>query len=368
MMPIYQTNQCMLDKIQPDPPCLKLLSGAGKYQFVARWQVSSISPCMECGKQVVREEEYSVVGAIGKGSFGSVVLVEEKETRTMFAMKVMDKREMVNQEQVKHTIQERRIMAAVSFPFLVRLESHFQTRRSLCLVMELVRGGELFSHLRSVGSFEEDKSKFYLREILVSLEYMHSLGLVYRDLKPENILLDEKGHVKITDFGFSTNASLTRWTLCGTPEYLAPEVILGQGHGHGVDWWALGILAHEMCAGVPPFTSDKLAGEARQIEIYEQVLSSKVMCPTYFSSELVDLVTKLLCRCQGKRLGVEGSVREHSWFRGTDWGMVMTRRITAPYVPGDRSEDWVKDKRSVGEGVVEDVGDMEKFSDAFKDF
>ena len=227
---------------------------------------------------------------------------------------------------MKHTVQERRIMAAVSFPFLVKLESHFQTRTSLCLVMELVRGGELFTHLREVGSFEEDKARFYVREIIVSLEYLHSVGVVYRDLKPENILLDKTGHVKITDFGFSTLVSPTsspRWTLCGTPEYLTPEVILGHGHGHGVDWWAMGILVHEMCAGVAPYTSHREAGEGSQLEIYEQIISTKLICPDYFSLELVDLVTRLLSRYEENRLGVEGSVREHCWFMETDWSMVM---------------------------------------------
>jgi serine/threonine protein kinase len=360
----HPTTNTMLDEIQSER-CLKLLSGGGKSQFVARWQVSIISPCMECSKQLVREEEYSVVGTIGKGSFGSVMLVEERETGEMFAMKVIDKGSMVKQEQVKHTVQERRIMASVSFPFLVKLESHFQTRTSLCLVMELVSGGELFSHLRSVGSFGEDMARFYLREILVSMEYMHSLGVVYRDLKPENILLDKTGHVKITDFGFSTLLSHTSpsWTLCGTPEYLAPEVILGQGHGRGVDWWAMGILAYEMCAGVPPYTSDKEAGEARQVEIYEQIISSKLICPGYFSYELVDLVTKLLSRYPENRLGVVGSVREHSWFRETNWGMVMTRRMTVPFVPGDRSQDWLKEEKGgIEEGTVEDEDDV------FKDF
>ena len=347
--------------------CLKLLSGGGKPQFVGRWQLSSLSPCLECNREMVKEEEYSVVGTIGKGSFGSVLLAEKKRTGGKFAMKVIDKGSTVKQEQVRHVVQERRIMASVSFPFLVRLEAHFQTKRSLCLVMEVVRGGELFSHLRSVGSFSEDKARFYLREILVSLDYLHSLGLVYRDLKPENILLDQSGHVKITDFGFASMFTPTRWTLCGTPEYLAPEIILGQGHGKGVDWWAMGILAYEMCAGDPPFTSDlKEMGESRQLEIYEKVLSPlKLVCPTYFSYELVDLVTKLLNKDQEMRLGVVGSVREHIWFRESDWDLVMLRRMVAPFVPGDLSQDWDKENEL---SLEEKLEKNEDFGDIFQDF
>ena len=319
----------------PDQPekWLQLLSGGGKYQFAGRWQVGTISPCMQCSTQVVMYEDYDMVGIIGKGSFGSVMLAKGKKDENMFAMKIIDKEYMVKKEQVKHTVQERRIMSAVSFPFLVKLESHFQTKTSLCLVMELVKGGELFPHLRHVGKFEEEKAKFYVREILLSLEYLHNLGVVYRDLKPENILLDETGHVKITDFGFSTrmSPSVPRWTLCGTPEYLAPEIILGQGHGQGVDWWAMGILIHEMCAGLPPYTSLKEEGEHRQLEIYEQIISNNLTCPDYFSIELVDLVTKLLCRYEENRLGVVGSVREQSWLRETDWSLVLRRMMVPPY-------------------------------------
>ena len=345
--------------------CLELLCGGGKSQFVGKWQISSISPCIECSRQMTKSQDYSIVGSIGKGSFGSVMMVKKTGTEQVFAMKVIDKEYMLKKEQVKHTVQERRIMSAVSFPFLVRLESHFQTRHSLYLVMELVKGGELFTHLRSVDRFEESKARFYMREIVVTLEYLHSLGVVYRDLKPENILLDESGHVKITDFGFSTRTSpsMPRWTLCGTPEYLAPEVILGHGHGPGVDWWAMGILVYEMCAGVPPFTSSKEEGEERQLEIYEQIISKNLACPDSFSVGLVDLVTKLLCRYEEKRLGVVESVKEHWWFGGTNWSKVMKRSMAAPYVPGDSCRVWSKDEAHNGEVEVMKLENGDPFFD-----
>jgi len=350
-----------------DDKCLKLLSGGGSYQFSGRWQISSISPCIECSRQEGMSQKYTQVGTIGKGSFGSVLLVKKTGTNKILAMKVIDKEYMLKKEQVRHTVQERRIMSSVSFPFLVRLQSHFQTRGSLCLVMELVKGGELFEHLRSVGKFKEDKARFYVREILVSLEYLHSLGLVYRDLKPENILLNEAGHVKITDFGFSTMMSSTtpRWTLCGTPEYLAPEVILGHGHGVGVDWWALGILVYEMCAGAPPFSSRKEEGEDRQLEIYEQIISNTIIFPSFFSSELVNMITRLLCRCEEDRLGVVESAKDHAWLRDTDWIKVMRMGLSAPYIPGDRSGDWFADEENSVEDEKKIDLDME---DPFKDF
>ena len=350
-----------------DDKCLKLLTGGGRYQFSGRWQISSISPCIECSREEGNCHKYTQVGTIGKGSFGSVLLVKKMDTNNMLAMKVIDKETMLKKEQVRHTVQERRIMSSVSFPFLVRLVSHFQTRSSLYLVMELVRGGELFEHLRSVGKFQEEKARFYVREILVSLEYLHSLDLVYRDLKPENILLDEAGHVKITDFGFSTrmSPSTPRWTLCGTPEYLAPEVILGHGHGVGVDWWALGILVYEMCAGVPPFSSRKEEGEERQLEIYEQIISNTISFPDFFSRQLVDLITRLLCSYEENRLGVLDSVRDHMWLRDTDWSMVVRKLINAPYIPGDRSQGWVTGEENFERGEeILNLGD----DDPFKDF
>lgn len=152
--------------------------------------------------------------------------------------------------------------------------------------------------------------------------------------------------------------------LCGTPEYLAPDVILGHGHGAGVDWWALGILLHEMCAWVAPFTSHREAGEDRQLQIYEQIISTKLTCPDYFSLELVDLVTRLLSRYKENRLGIVGSVREHCWFRETDWSIVMLRKMEAPYVPGDRSQDWIKEDEEYCE--AEKTSDLDQ--DTFEDF
>ena len=163
-------------------------------------------------------------------------------------MKVMEKEEVLKNSEPQHLAQERRILAAINFPFIVSYESHFQTRSELCLVMEYVEGAELYQLLRTKGRLAQEAVRFYLSEILLSLEYLHHLGLIYRDLKLENILIDKTGHVKLVDFGFSKLLAKGEKckTFCGTPQYLAPEILKGKKYNKAVDWWAFGILAYEV--------------------------------------------------------------------------------------------------------------------------
>jgi serine/threonine protein kinase len=157
-------------------------------------------------------------------------------------MKVLKKAEVVRLKQVEHIISEKQILCHINFPFIVNLFCTFQDEKSLYMLLEYVVGGELFSHLRTAGRFSNETTKFYSGEIILAIEYLHSLDIIYRDLKPENLLFDSRGHIKITDFGFAKIVEDRTWTLCGTPEYLAPEIIQSKGHGKAVDWWALGIL------------------------------------------------------------------------------------------------------------------------------
>ena len=205
--------------------------------------------------------------------------------------------DVIRLKQVDHVKNEKNILSEIHHPFIVDLLWFYKDKNLLYMLFPYVCGGELFSYLRTAGRFNSHTSMFYSVEIVSALEYLHSLSIVYRDLKPENLLLDRDGHIKITDFGFAKKVSDRTWTLCGTPEYLAPEIIQSKGHNRAVDWWALGILIFEMLAGYPPFFDDNPFG------IYEKILSGKIDWPRQVEPLAKDLIKKLLVQDRTKRLG-----------------------------------------------------------------
>ncbi|KAG9290589.1 hypothetical protein G9A89_020959 [Geosiphon pyriformis] len=275
--------------------------------------------------------DFVLLETLGTGTFGRVFLTKFKHTENYYAMKVLKKVEVVRLKQVEHINSEKQILSQVHHPFIVNLFCTFQDDRNLYMLLEYVIGGELFSHLRKAGRFSNDVTRFYAAEIILAIEYLHSKDIIYRDLKPENLLLDSRGHVKITDFGFAKKVEDRTWTLCGTPEYLAPEIIQSKGHGKAVDWWALGILIFEMLAGYPPFFDDNPFG------IYEKILAGKIQFPSHFDPHAKDLIKRLLTADRTKRLGnlrgASEDVKKHKWFRGVDWQGLFDRRTQAPIVP-----------------------------------
>lgn len=245
-------------------------------------------------------DDFVLLKVLGKGNFAKVMQVQKKDTGKIYAMKILNKEQLKMRDQIEHTITERRLLATMEHPFLVRLIYAFQTSDKLYMIMNFVNGGELFFHLKRARKFKEDRARFYAAEICLALQHLHTHEYIYRDLKPENILMTKDGHVCLTDFGLAKelyNGRTHTHTFCGTPEYLAPEIVLNQGHGKPVDWWSFGTLLYEMLVGIPPFYSENVQ------EMYDMILHSDLYLPDFVSVEAGDLLARLLERDPSKRLG-----------------------------------------------------------------
>lgn len=311
---------------------------------------------------------FKVGDTLGTGTFGRVRLVTYKHKKNYYlALKMLKKSEIIRLKQVEHIKAEKAILSRIAHPFIVNLYCAFQDPKNLYMLMEYVIGGELFSQLRKVGRFSNETSRFYAAEIILALDYLHQQNICYRDLKPENLLIDKDGHIKITDFGFAKVVQDRTWTLCGTPEYLAPEIIQSKGHGKAVDWWALGILVYEMLAGYPPFYDENPFG------IYQKILAGKVEFPRHFDPNAKDLIKKLLTADRTKRFGClkngAEDIKKHKWFKGLDWEKCFERKIKPPYVPAYRAPNDTSNFDKYPDSA-EDLSPplMGKDKEAFRDF
>lgn len=282
--------------------------------------------------------DFDLIRTLGTGSFGRVHLSKSRHNGRGYAIKVLNKKRVVGLKQVEHTNSERQMLAAVRHPFLVNLWGTFSDSYNLYMVMDFVSGGELFNLLRKSQRFPDPVAKFFGAEVALALDYLHCLDIVYRDLKPENILLGSDGHIKITDFGFAKLVPDITWTLCGTPDYLAPEIVQSKGYNKSVDWYALGVLIFEMLAGYPPFYCE----EESPMRLYEKIIAGKVRYPSYFNPSAKDLLKSLLTADLSKRFGnlANGSrdIFHHAWFAEVDWERLYRKQIPAPYVPRVSSE------------------------------
>eukprot|EP01113_Clastostelium_recurvatum_P040393 TRINITY_DN6280_c0_g1_i1.p1 TRINITY_DN6280_c0_g1~~TRINITY_DN6280_c0_g1_i1.p1 ORF type:complete len:1027 (-),score=310.58 TRINITY_DN6280_c0_g1_i1:279-3359(-) len=365
------------------------------------------------------KSDFDILKPISRGAFGRVYLARKKQTGDIYALKVLDKKQTLLKKQVAHIRAERNILASTQNPFLVKLYYSFQTRTSLCLVLEYLPGGDLYSLLRGLGCFDEDMARRYIAEVVLALEYLHGQNIVHRDLKPDNLLVDACGHIKLTDFGLSRYALLgddfdlsnfnsigslgsgsmsqfapgmlapnrqsgtvptsilfsstnslgslssisprgphplepsstimskgsvdqhiggswrksvqhRRYSMVGTPDYLAPEVILGTGHDRAVDWWAVGVILYEFLTGIPPFNAES------PHQIFENILQREISWPEVpdeMSAEAQDLINRLLCPDASSRLGAKGvgEVKAHPFFAGIDWNTLLQQ--TPTFVP-----------------------------------
>jgi len=284
----------------------------------------------------VKVNDFQSLKVIGKGSFGKVLQVRYKKTGQIFAMKVLNKKTILDRNELDHTRAEKNILMRLTCPFLVRLYYSFQTQDKLYFVMDYVNGGELFFHLQKEKTFAPKRVQFYGAEIVVGLEYLHNQGVIYRDLKPENILITAEGHICMTDFGISKEGLLAKddrtATFCGTPEYLAPEVLEGKGYGKEVDWWSFGTLMYEMFTGLPPFYSEDV-----QL-MYSKIMNAKLKFPSTIPAEAANLIEGLLSRDPKERLSDPTAIRAHPYFANIDWDKLIKKEIVPPYVPPVKSE------------------------------
>ena len=279
----------------------------------------------------MRLEDLTVLGTLGRGSFGIVRLVRHADTGATFACKCQAKAKIVDEAMEAYVTIECKILAMCDNPFVLKLYSTMQTDRCVYLVLELMPGGELYKHLQQMVCFPEPMLRFFVSQIVFAFDCLHGKDVLYRDLKPENLVLDATGYIKVVDFGLSKVLSGWKtWTMCGTPEYLAPEILRNEGHNHGVDFWMLGVLTFELAHGQGPFVAQD------EMALFELILKMRPKFPRAFSKNLRDLISRLLCH-QKKRLGNSkegwGAVRRQLWFTGYDWDGVWAKQVTAPLKP-----------------------------------
>nr|VDD53102.1 unnamed protein product [Brassica oleracea] len=281
---------------------------------------------------VVGLDDFEVMKVVGKGAFGKVYQVRKKETSEIFAMKVMRKDKIMEKNHAEYMKAERDILTKIDHPFIVQLKYSFQTKYRLYLVLDFINGGHLFFQLYHQGLFREDLARVYTAEIVSAVSHLHEKGIMHRDLKPENILMDTDGHVMLTDFGlakeFEENSRSN--SMCGTTEYMAPEIVRGKGHDKAADWWSVGILLYEMLTGKPPFMGSKG-------KIQQKIVKDKIKLPQFLSTEAHALLKGLLQKEPERRLGSglsgAGEIKEHKWFKGINWKKLEAREVKPSFKP-----------------------------------
>jgi len=302
------------------------------------------------------------------------VQVRMKYTGDIFAMKVLNKRNVVERGEIDHTLTEKNILMKFDHPFIMSLHYSFQTEDKLFLVMDFVNGGEMFYHIQKARRFDNERAKFYLAEIVLGLECLHNNGVIYRDLKPENLLLDSDGHIKITDFGLSkeglNTAYSTTKTFCGTPEYLAPEVVEGKPYTKSVDWWSVGTLLFEMLTGLPPFYDEDMQN------MYNKKMNLDLVVPEHIPEQARNLITRFLDKNPETRLQEIQEIKAHPYFQGINWERLYLKEIQPPYIPNVKTKEStdlidkqftnMDIKRELSPGVPIQTDDFEGFTYAKK--
>lgn len=322
----------------------------------------------------VHQGHFDLLKTLGKGYYGRVFLCEKKDTKKLYAMKVISKLDIIKRNFFDSLNNEKKILETVNNPFVVNLEYCFASPHYIFFVMDFKQGGELYYHLRKRTRFSEKVAKFYGAQILLGLEYLHSRNIMYRDMKPENILLDAKGNASLADYGISKilrEGEKTK-SFVGTPDYVAPEIILQKGHNKTVDIWCLGIILYEMIYGIPPFYNKQ------QNVMLNNIIKKNASFPRMIeiSNELEDLISRCLCKQPNKRIGAENisKIKEHPWFSDIDWDKMEKQQLEAPIKPEVKdpldTDNFNTTKMEPALPKVSDVNEqiIEKHEDKFEGF
>lgn len=341
---------------------------AFREEFNSQLQVLQKGSPLRSGENAL--DNYVAERVLGTGSFGKVFLVKDKRDGKIAALKQISKDRIIKTKQVEHTLGEKDILFATKSAFLVKLFEYFQDKESIFLALEFVNGGEMFTVLQRQPNrrFSSVQTRFFCAETIMAFEYLHNLDILHRDLKPENMLIDYRGHLKLTDFGFAKRVQLHTYTMCGTPEYLAPEIIANKGYTRAVDWWAVGVLTFEMRRGRSPFESKD------QMDMFKKITKCDFKFPRNFSEPEKKIISGFLQVDVTRRLGyMHGGVqliKNHSYFEGLDWDRMLRQKYQSPFNPHVKGpEDSSKFERG-GSSVKmpQWVSGADKYGDIFKNF
>ncbi|EAY10772.1 AGC family protein kinase [Trichomonas vaginalis G3] len=312
-------------KVTIDEKTKPLYFISARNEDISCWMLAINSKKLDMPK--LSMNDFRIISVIGRGYYGKVMLVQKKDSGELFAIKYIRKSRL-NDDNGSSVIAERNILMKVRHPFIVNLCFAFQTETKVYLGLEYAAGGELFYHMDQVGTIPIDDARLYIAEIGLALQHLHSIGIVYRDLKPENILFDEKGHIKLTDFGLSKSldTSESTTTFCGTCEYLAPEIVTQQPYSYKVDEWALGVLAFEMIFGQTPFADEN------KVYLFDKIVSEDPEFPFLCDFKVTNFILRLLTKDPEKRPSF-AEVQDDPFFAGLDWDKVYKREYTPRFIP-----------------------------------
>lgn len=321
-------------------------------------------------KDTAKLSDFEIIRTIGVGAFGRVLCVKNAKNKKFYALKVLRKEKIVRLEQIQRVHYEKRILQSVVSPFLVDLRFVFKSNSHLFLVMPMIRGGEIYSYLKTLRRFSEHQTQFYTGQIILAFQYLHGLNVVYRDLKPENVLLECDGYVKIIDYGFAKRLEGdTTTSFVGTPEYMAPEMLIRtrrvQGYGCSVDWWTLGIFVYECLSGETPFAGASL------LQLFDSIVKKRYKPAVAFGEHAANLIDGLLQIEATERVGCKGTgseeVQNHPFYSNLNWQALYEKKLPPDFVPSCQGEDFTKNFEKFEELPLNE-NDTEEFVEEFKDF